>query len=243
MPKIMSGYLEPKPFRSNDIEHFVYESRSEGPPVLLMHELPGLSENCRLLADQIAAAGFRVYMPLFFGQPESTAIFKNTIRVCISREFMAFASNKTQPLVLWLKDLVSHISKKDSVEKVGVIGMCLTGNFALTLISHTNVKASVCCQPSLPIFRDDSLAISPSDLQRSVDSAKELGKGGIIGFRYEKDTICPAIKFSMIKEMFGECFDEVEFSGKGHSTLTGERENPNTILSIERTIQYLKGKL
>ena len=238
-PKRIDGYSDPQPFKADGIEHYVYHSQIEGPPVLLLHELPGLTAQCRQLADRISKAGFRVYMPLLFGAPERTDLISNTVHVCISREFQAFAANKTQPLVSWLRALVSHIAAHESTEQVGVIGMCLTGNFALTLIAHANVTASVCCQPSMPFFREENLAMSPTDLNKAVKAAHELGKGSIIGFRYENDWICPAVKFQRIREAFGESFDGKEFPGSDHATLTGHLHEG----ALVETLQYLKAAL
>lgn len=238
-PTLISGYSNPTLFEVENIKHWVYQSQTTGPPVLLMHELPGLTVKCRQLADRISHAGFRVYMPLFFGTPEKTDLIGNTAYVCISREFQAFAANQTQPIVSWLRALVTHIAERESTDSVGVIGMCLTGNFALTLIAHTNVRASVCCQPSLPILKEENLAISPDDLSQAVDAAHELGKKSIIGFRYEKDWICPAAKFQQIRKTFGDTFDGEEFPGRNHATLTEHLHEK----AFEKTIQYLKERL
>ncbi len=238
-PANIRGYSEPELFDAQNIEHWVYQSQSDGPPVLLMHELPGLTRKCRQLADRICEAGFRVYMPLFFGKPERTNFISNTVHLCISREFQAFAAGKTQPLVSWLRALVTHIADCESTDRVGVIGMCLTGNFALTLIAHTNVKAAVCCQPSLPIFREEDLAISHEDLNQSVNAAQELGKNSILGFRYQQDFICPAAKFQRIREVFGECFEGTEFPGKHHATLTEHLHED----ALKKTLVYLNQSL
>ncbi len=238
-PKQIEDYSGPELFQAHDIEHWVYHSQNQGPPVLLMHELPGLTKKCRLLADRLSTAGFRVYLPLFFGRPERTDYIWNTAYLCISREFQAFAAGQTQPIVSWLRALVAHIAKRESKEHVGVIGMCLTGNFALTLVAHANVNASVCCQPSMPFLKEADLAMSNDDLRDAVEAAQQLGKGSIIGFRYEQDWICPMAKFQKIRETFGDSFDGEEFAGKGHATLTEHGHKA----ALEKTILYLKERL
>src|SRR5262245_35643678 len=51
------------PFASDAIEHTVYRT-GEGPPVLVMHEMPGLSPTAVGFATRLAAAGFIVYLLL-----------------------------------------------------------------------------------------------------------------------------------------------------------------------------------
>lgn len=238
-PKKIHGYSEPQLFKAKGIEHYVYHSQADGPPVLLLHELTGLNIKCRQLADRLSSAGFRVFMPLLFGPPEKVDLIGNTVHLCISKEFHAFAANQTQPLVSWLQALVTHIAERESTERVGVIGMCLTGNFALTLIAHANVRASVCCQPSMPFFKEENLAMSPTDLREAVDAAQRLGKGSMIGFRYQKDWICPAARFQSIRKHFGDCFDGEELPGCGHATLTNHL-HPK---ALEKTIRYLQASL
>ena len=84
-------------FDHGGIRHPVF-CQGQGPGVILMHELPGLSCPCIRLADRIARHGFRVYMPLFFGKPGEHALFKNTVRVCVSREFHVFATRRSSPV-------------------------------------------------------------------------------------------------------------------------------------------------
>lgn len=62
----MADY-EPFPFQHAGTSHPVYVG-GEGPPILLMHELPGLLHECRQLADKLVNVGFQVYMPLMFGE-------------------------------------------------------------------------------------------------------------------------------------------------------------------------------
>ena len=46
---------------------------------------------------------------------------------------------------------------------VGAIGMCFTGNFALSLMLEPVVRAPVLSQPSLPLFNHGGMHIAPSE--------------------------------------------------------------------------------
>ena len=56
-------------FAGNSAEERCVYHAGKGPAVLVMHELPGLTPACISLAEDIAAAGFTVYLPLLFGRP------------------------------------------------------------------------------------------------------------------------------------------------------------------------------
>nr|BFE50970.1 hypothetical protein GCM10017745_43970 [Saccharothrix mutabilis subsp. capreolus] len=49
---------------------------------------------------------------------------------------------------------------------VGAIGMCFTGNFALTMMLEPAVLAPVLAQPSLPLDNPAALEISPTTCAR-----------------------------------------------------------------------------
>ena len=64
----------------------------EGPPIVILHELPGLSAATFSLADHMIRAGFSCYIPLMFGEVGVKNTMKNTI--CIRKEFDFFARHK-----------------------------------------------------------------------------------------------------------------------------------------------------
>ena len=44
--------------------------RGEGPGVILMHEIPGITPQVKAGAEWVADAGFTVFMPSMFGTPD-----------------------------------------------------------------------------------------------------------------------------------------------------------------------------
>src|SRR5262245_55913851 len=124
-------------------EHDVYE-RGQGPPIVLIQELPGIGQETLRLADALIAAGYRVVLPHLFGPLGRTATAGNLLRgLCMRREFHLFASNASSPIVNWLRALCQAVRDSANVRGVGVIGMCLTGNFAITLMGDDSVLAAV----------------------------------------------------------------------------------------------------
>lgn len=65
-------------FRDGDITHTVFRSKANGPGVLIMHELPGMTPQCINLATRVVDAGFTVFLPLLFGEPNDNATVANT---------------------------------------------------------------------------------------------------------------------------------------------------------------------
>ena len=162
-------------FQHNDISHAVFVNGS-GAGIVLMHELPGMTPPCVALAERLVAAGYRVFMPLLFGRPLKNTILRNTMRMCISREIWLFRTRRTSPIVDWLRSLCRKAWDECGGQGVGVIGMCLTGNFAITLLAEESVLAPVACQPTLPFGFAASareLAMLPEDLE-SVKTAATI---------------------------------------------------------------------
>lgn len=184
--------------------------KGEGPAVVLMHELPGMIPECVDLARRIADAGFRVYLPLLFGQPDQPVSLPKmviyTAQICISHEFFCLAKHRSSPITTWLKALCRHAKHECGDRGVGVIGMCLTGGFALALMADDSVIAPVVSQPSLPFgitcAHKAALGISSKDL----DAAKTRAKQGvpILALRFSDDKISPPQKFETLRQEFGD---------------------------------------
>src|SRR5512132_3912733 len=81
----------------------------DGPAVIVMTEMPGISPHVARFARWVRDAGFTVYMPSLFGRDgavpgaeEGAAVFQ---RACISAEFRAMAANQSSPVTKWLRAL------------------------------------------------------------------------------------------------------------------------------------------
>jgi len=142
----------------------------EGPAVIVMTEMPGISPHVARFARWVRDAGFTVYMPSLFGRDgavasaeDGAAVFR---RACVSAEFRALGGGASSPIIDWLRALAQLSHHECGGPGVGAIGMCFTGNFALTLMLEPAVLAPVVCQPSLPLDNPGALEIAPDDLER-----------------------------------------------------------------------------
>ncbi len=220
-------------FLHDGIQHTLY-TRGSGPGIVLIHELPGLTKSCIALANRLVDAGYRVYMPLLFGKPGKTAMKRNLAHVCISREFRVLAMRKTSPVVAWLRAVCHKAHQECGGPGVGAIGMCLTGNFAISLMADPVMLAPVSCQPSLPFpvtkKRKAALAVSPEEL----DAAKKRATQGqeLMCFRFTHDATSPEERFYALAETFGPAFNGTQIDSsptnshnirpKAHAVLTGD---------------------
>jgi dienelactone hydrolase len=180
-----------------------------GPAVIVMTEMPGISPQVAGFARCVVNAGFTVYMPSLFGRDgavvsaeEGVAVFK---RACISAEFRALAANVTSPVTQWLRALARLAHEECGGAGVGAIGMCFTGNFALTMMLESVMLAPVLCQPSLPLNDPAGLEISPEDLQ-AVKTRLDSEQLTVLGYRFEGDQICRKERFAAYKHALGERF-------------------------------------
>lgn len=201
----------------NSTSRIVYR-KGEGPAILLMHELPGMIPECVDLARRIADAGFTVYLPLLFGQPDKPLSFPNmlarTVQLCISQEFYCFAKHRSSPITDWLRALCRKIHQDCGGKGVGVVGMCLTGGFVLSLMADDSVIAPVLSQPALPLgitaSHKAALGVSPKDLELAKSKAK---KGiPLLALRFSGDIISPPEKFNTLRQEFGDTPETIEKS-------------------------------
>ena len=204
-------------FPENSSSKRLIYKKGSGAAVILMHELPGMIPECVDLARRLAE-NFTVYMPLLFGKPNKPLsvpkILQYTAQICISQEFYCFAKNKSSPITDWLKALCRQAKQECGGKGVGVIGMCLTGGFVLSLMADDSVIASVVSQPSLPFgitsAHKAALGVSPEELE----VAKERASQGvpILALRFSEDKVSPPEKFMTLRQEFGEEKEEIENS-------------------------------
>ena len=204
------------------IEHDVY-TRGEGAPVVLIQELPGIGMETLALADEFVARGFKIILPHLFGPIGKTAMGANLARVfCMRKEFKLFAANKSSPIVDWLKALCRKAKEESPGSGVGVIGMCLTGNFALSLMADDSVLAAVCSQPAMPLGKQKALDINPEDVNIIAKRIDETAP--VKAYRFANDKACAPPKFEAIDKTFNtDGKTRVELNtlpGDGHSVLT-----------------------
>jgi dienelactone hydrolase len=182
-----------------------------GPAVIVMSEMPGISPHVARFARWVRDAGFTVYMPSLFGRDgavpraeEGATIFQ---RACVSAEFRALAANRSSPVTRWLMALARLAHQECGGLGVGAIGMCFTGNFALTMMLEPSMLAPVLAQPSLPLNDPAGLEIAPGDI-RAVHERLEREDLTVLAYRFEGDRFCTAQRFAAYRRALGERFVE-----------------------------------
>ncbi len=181
----------------------------KGPAVIVMTEMPGISPHVARFARWVRDAGFCVYMPSLFGRDgavpmadEGAEVFQ---RACVSAEFRAFAGHGSSPVTLWLRALSRLAHSECGGPGVGAIGMCFTGNFALTMMLEPSMLAPVLSQPSLPL--DDPAGLeSPPDEIEAVRQRLEKDDLTVLAYRFEGDQFCMAQRFAAYEKGLGDRF-------------------------------------
>lgn len=214
--------FEARDHSGKSISHDVYQ-RGSGAPVVIIQELPGIGPETLRLADEFVARGFTVVLPHLFGPLEKISMGGNLVRVfCMRKEFSLFESKRSSPIVDWLKALCREVKTQSQHKGVGVIGMCLTGNFAISLMGDDSVLAAVSSQPSMPLMKSTELHMSEDDIdviRKRIDNTVPMH-----AYRFAGDPLCNAKKYQAIDEAFNDNnatrVVTHTLPGKGHSVLT-----------------------
>lgn len=224
-------------------------------PIIVIQELPGIMPETLRLCDMLNGAGFTVVLPHLFGPLGKMSIVGNTLRVlCMRREFTLFAKNQSSPVVNWLRALAQSTKADLGATGVGAIGMCLTGNFAISLMANGAdgadgaVRAGVAAQPSLPLGGKDALHMSDAEVALVRARLDEIGP--MHAYRFAGDTLCPGAKFKALDAAFnddGQTRVELHtLPGNKHSVFTGhfvdEAGHP-TRKAFDQVVGYFRARL
>ena len=209
-------------FTSEGASRSVYR-RGSGPGVVVIHEIPGITPEVARFARWVAEDGFTAFVPHLFGTPgkpfSGGYVASQMVRACVSREFSVLARGESSPITDWLRALCRHVHRECGGPGVGAIGMCLTGNFALSLMVDDSVMAPVLSQPSLPfpVSRSHRRALHLSEEDLTVVKGRVRTGCRVLGLRFTHDPLCPPERFQRLREELGDGFEAVEIdSGPGN---------------------------
>lgn len=187
-------------------------------------------------AHRVRERGFTTHLPELITRGSGPArVLLAGWHVCISAEFTKLARGKTSPIVGWLRSYAASVHA-DTGADIGVVGMCLTGGFALAMAVDTHIVAPVVAHPSLPLgigrARQSDLGLSPSDLA----AIKRRSDLTVKGVRFSCDLVAPERRFDRLQEELGARFLRTDVpSGRGsrlgfsrweHSVLNNARIQP-----------------
>jgi dienelactone hydrolase len=221
-------------FEHDGISHSVFKAGS-GPGVLLMHELPGMTPEFWRLANWLSEH-FTVWAPDLFGHsetPTKPSLAKLTFKACISREINLFKNNDPGPVTQWLRALSRDLHTEVGGKGIGTIGMCMTGNFALTLALDPWVTAPVTSQPGIPA--SSLLTKRDGGLQMTKVERKALAAAGtdVMGLRFAGDKLCKAARFDAIREVVGPDRFQEHVIADEHRNPDGPLKYPHSVLTAD----------
>jgi dienelactone hydrolase len=250
-----------EPFAADGKTKDIYR-QGDGPAVIVISEIPGITPGVAGFARKVAARGMTAVMPHLFGEPgkpmSAGYAMKSLAQVCISREFNKLATNRSGEITTWLRALAAHEHERCGGPGVGVVGMCFTGGFALGMMMEEAVVAPVLSQPSVPFplgkRRKAALGVSDDELAR----IKERAEAGVcvLGLRFTGDPAAPRDRFETLRRELGDAFIGVELdSSKGnphghpkaaHSVLTEHLQDVDgspTRAALDQVLDFFSDRL
>jgi dienelactone hydrolase len=236
--------------------------KGAGPGVVVIHEIPGITPRVAGFARRVVDSGFTVVLPSLFGEPgrppSTPYILTQISRACVAREFAVLATRRSSPITDWLRALCRDLHSQLGGRGVGAIGMCLTGNFALSLMVDPAVMAPVLSQPSLPFAIGPArrAAIHISDEELAAVKSRVGPSLPVLGLRFTGDPACPAERFETLRRELGEGFEAIEIDSRrgnphgvpltAHSVLTEhlvDEEGHPTRAALARVLSFFHQQL
>ncbi|BCS31375.1 hypothetical protein TBR22_A05750 [Luteitalea sp. TBR-22] len=214
-----------------------------GPPVVVLHELPGLTDDDLALARCLSKEQFHVYVPTLFGQFGQDNVLRGLKQACLgSTPLFACSELSARSAVLdMLEPLCDEIARHEG-RPIGVVGMCLTGMLPLALLPN-QVTAAVLCQPTLPFDFSQrkpsgqqvtNLGLGAADLTEACESSVPF-----MVMHYAGDELCPVERIQALNDTFGARVATVQLSGDHHSSLAGDFHEQ----AFADAVAYLKVRL
>ncbi len=105
------------------------------PAVVMVHEVFGIDESMRSQITRMASAGYLVLMPDLFSRGGMRKCLKATFRALVDGTGQAYVDVEAAKQLL--------LSRADCTGKIGVVGFCMGGGFALQLVSRGYDAAAV----------------------------------------------------------------------------------------------------
>ncbi len=257
----LDGFTEDA-FTHDGVTRPVYRAGS-GRGVVVVHEIPGITPGVADFGRRLVAAGFTVAMPSLTGEPGRAMsggyVMTTFAQVCVAKEFSAWATNRTSPVISWLRALARDLHTRAGGPGVGAVGMCFSGGFALGMAIDAELLAPVLSQPSMPFpvgeARARSLGVSDADLARVKDRVANENLC-VLGLRFSEDRAVPDARWARYRAELGDNFIGVDIDSStgnphgikknSHSVLTEhlvDRPGHPTQDALDRVIAFLRERL
>jgi len=240
-------------------------TEGEGPPVVILHEVDGASPALFAFAHRVALRGFSTFVPILFGKPnqQTSQLYDavQLVRACFGREFSCLNAHRSSPIINWVRTLGRCIleearAKEPRTRGIGVVGLCLTGNFALAMAADDHLLAPVVSEPALPFplpwapKNQASLGLNDDELK----ALKERLRGGmeIAAFRFADDPIVPLERMEALENVAASCgsrltgnFNVPPTCPNAHAVFTSHfnPKDRDSVEAFEMLIGFLQSKL
>jgi carboxymethylenebutenolidase len=183
------------------------------PAVLMIHEAFGLNDIARRQADRLAAAGYLTLAVDLFSDGGPRRCLVSTMRSLLSGSGKAFAD------LAAARDWLEESGRTNG--KIGVIGFCMGGGFAL-LIAKDGFDAAAVNYGRLPKNPEEAL----------------LGACPVVGNFGKADRSLPgaAARLETALDKLGIEHDIKEFDGAGHAFMNDAEEGPRVLRPLFRVM-------
>jgi carboxymethylenebutenolidase len=140
-------------YKSGDLTIPAYLSRSKvenSSAVLVIHEVFGLNDHIKSVADRIAAAGFNALAPNFFARTDVTPPKDDSDMDALRR---AASSIPTEAAIRDMQAALNYLKTVKGIQpRFASIGFCMGGGFSYQLATHTkDLSGAVIFYGRMPI--------------------------------------------------------------------------------------------
>ncbi|MBF0240280.1 MAG: dienelactone hydrolase family protein [SAR324 cluster bacterium] len=259
--EVFHGFTEHSFTHNNETK--IFYRGGQGPAVIVMHEVPGIYPGVVEFARKVIAQGFTVFMPSLMGTPGKEIgvgySLDTMARLCVMKEFTVFATNKTSPVIEWLRALARYAHEECGGPGVGAVGMCFSGGFALGMSVDKHMLAPVLSQPSLPFALTKKLKSDIGLDEESLAQVKARVRDEnlcVLGLRFSKDFMVPDERFKRLKDELGDNFIAVDIDSSlgnphgispvAHSVLVYDnvdQEGHPTRQALDQVLAFFREKL
>lgn len=204
------------------------------PGILFLMEVYGVRPWVLADARDLAAEGYAVLVPDLYSE-------MGGLRFCLRQFFNATgrsnANETEQEALREVFAILEHLKTLPAVdaERIGALGQCLTGGFALHLARRPDVKA--------PVVYHHSLGITGAGID-SADAAeiRQVVQGHFV----QRDPFCPRTRQVRLRRLLGDHLDYHLHPGFGHGLRSLLRHTVEGQLTWQQTKDFfaaqLKGK-
>jgi carboxymethylenebutenolidase len=183
------------------------------PGVVVLHESFGLTDDIRQQADRFAAAGYLALAPDLYSAGGAWRCIRATFRSLMAGHGKAFDDIETARTWLAARD--------DCTGRIGVIGFCMGGGFALLAANDGFDAASV------------NYGRLPRDLEPALRGACPL----VANYGAKDRTLRgAAARLESALDAVGVEHDVKEFPTAGHSFLNDQEEGPRALRPLARVM-------